>query len=386
MSSILNNIRNMLFVLLGFTFPLVKPLISSILIILLAILLLFQEDIRGKIKKVISSKWMISILALLFLYYISPLFFGFFTDTSWVLKRVSLLLILPILYSFSFSQKTINLSIFAFLSSMFLSSVIALADNYEIIQFTKNWTWSAFLQYTEHNVFLAIALLLSFYTLFRVKLSLFNRNILLVFILTFLFSLFTEGGKAGQLVFIISIILFFIFHFKDKRTLMFFSVLSIFIFSVVIYHSSPIVKKRFTHEIKSIRSAEPSFRNNLFIYSVDLIQENPIIGYGTGSFTDVFKEVNKSTKITVDYGHKTPHNNYLYIWFELGIIGLIVFMFIFYFQIKELLQKKDALFRVLFPLIYLIIMLADSYFFSHNTLIMYLFLSVITLQYQYKPS
>ena len=149
MSSILNNIRNMLFVLLGFTFPLVKPLISSILIILLAILLLFQEDIRGKIKKVISSKWMISILALLFLYYISPLFFGLFTDTSWVLKRVSLLLILPILYSFSFSQKTINLSIFAFLSSMFLSSVIALADNYEIIQFTKNWTWSAFLQYTE---------------------------------------------------------------------------------------------------------------------------------------------------------------------------------------------------------------------------------------------
>ena len=385
MSSILNNIRNILFILLGFTFPL-SISISSILIILLAILLLFQEDIRGKIKKVISSKWMISILALLFLYYISPLFFGFFTDTSWVLKRVSLLLILPILYSFSFSQKTINLSIFAFLSSMFLSSVIALADNYEIIQFTKNWTWSAFLQYTEHNVFLAIALLLSFYTLFRVKLSLFNRNILLVFILTFLFSLFTEGGKAGQLVFIISIILFFIFHFKDKRTLMFFSVLSIFIFSVVIYHSSPIVKKRFTNEIKSIRSAEPSFRNYLFIYSVDLIQENPIIGYGTGSFSDVFKEVNKSTKRTVDYDHKTPHNNYLYIWFELGIIGLIVFMFIFYFQIKELLQKKDALFRVLFPLIYLIIMLADSYFFSHNTLIMYLFLSVITLQYQYKPS
>ena len=385
MSSILNNIRNILFILLGFTFPL-SISISSILIILLAILLLFQEDIRGKIKKVISSKWMISILALLFLYYISPLFFGFFTDTSWVLKRVSLLLILPILYSFSFSQKTINLSVFAFLSSMFLSSVIALADNYEIIQFTKNWTWSAFLQYTEHNVFLAIALLLSFYTLFRVKLSLFNRNILLVFILTFLFSLFTEGGKAGQLVFIISIILFFIFHFKDKRTLMFFSVLSVFIFSVVIYHSSPIVKKRFTHEIKSIRSAEPSFRNNLFIYSVDLIQENPIIGYGTGSFSDVFKEVNKSTKRTVDYDHKTPHNNYLYIWFELGIIGLIVFMFIFYFQIKELLQKKDALFRVLFPLIYLIIMLADSYFFSHNTLIMYLFLSVITLQYQYKPS
>ena len=384
-SNIFNNIRNLLFVLLGFVFPL-SVAISAILIVLVAILSLFEEEVILKLKTITSSKWMVSVLLLLFLYYVSPLFFGIFTDTSWVLERVSLLLILPILYCVSFSQKTINGSVFSFLSSMFLSSVIAIADNYEIIHFTKNWTWSAFLQYTEHNVFLSISLIFSFYALFRVKLRLLNRNIILVFVPVFLFSLFIEAGKAGQLVFLISIVLFFVIHFRNQWKRIVVAILSILIFSVFVYQSSSIVKKRFSHEFKSISNNEPSFRNNLFIYSVELIKENPIIGYGAGSFTDVFKHLNKTTKRTVSYAHKTPHNNYLYVWLELGIVGLLILMLIFYFQIKELLQKKDALFRILFPFIYLTIMLADSYFFSHNTLIMYLFLSVITIQYQCKPS
>ena len=384
-SNIFNNIRNLLFVLLGFVFPL-SVAISTILIVLVAILSLFEEEVILKLKTITSSKWMVSVLLLLFLYYVSPLFFGIFTDTSWVLERVSLLLILPILYCVSFSQKTINGSVFSFLSSMFLSSVIAIADNYEIIHFTKNWTWSAFLQYTEHNVFLSISLIFSFYALFRVKLRLLNRNIILVFVPVFLFSLFIEAGKAGQLVFLISIVLFFVIHFRNQWKRIVVAILSILIFSVFVYQSSSIVKKRFSHEFKSISNNEPSFRNNLFIYSVELIKENPIIGYGAGSFTDVFKHLNESTKRTVSYAHKTPHNNYLYVWFELGIVGLLILMLIFYFQIKELLQKKDALFRVLFPFIYLTIILADSYFFSHNTLIMYLFISVITIQYQCKPS
>ena len=38
------------------------------------------------------------------------------------------------------------------------------------------------------------------------------------------------------------------------------------------------------------------------------------------------------------------------------------------------------------PIMFLIIMISDSYFFSQNTLILYLFLSVITINYQYKLS
>ena len=169
------NTRNLIFLLLAFTFPLSVPL-SNILAVLLAVLILLEGSFSKKIQKINSSKWMRSVFILWVMYIIS--FFVFyilnnetFTDTFWLIKRISLLLLLPIFYSSSFSEKTIQKSVFSFLISMFLSSVIAIAENYEIINLNPNWTISAFLKYTDHNVFLAFSLIISFYSLFSIKLE-----------------------------------------------------------------------------------------------------------------------------------------------------------------------------------------------------------------------
>ena len=137
---------------------------------------------------------------------------------------------------------------------------------------------------------------------------------------------------------------------------------------------------------KNILQNRKSDRNILLKETIILIKKNPILGYGTGSFTDEFGSVNEETQKVVSNQHKTPHNNYLYVWFELGILGLIIFLSIFYFQIKELIKKADGIFIILFPIMFLIIMFTDSYLFSQNTLVLYLFLSIITINYQYKPS
>ena len=140
------------------------------------------------------------------------------------------------------------------------------------------------------------------------------------------------------------------------------------------------------NSLKEVVKNENSVRRILLKETIILIKQNPILGYGTGSFTDEFGSVNEETQKVVSSQHKTPHNNYLYVWFELGILGLIVFLAIFYFQIKELIKKADGGFLILFPIMFLIIMFTDSYLFSQNTLVLYLFLSVITINYQYKPS
>ena len=384
------NTRNLIFLLLAFTFPLSVPL-SNILAVLLAVLILLEGSFSKKIQKINSSKWMRSFFILWVMYIIS--FFVFyilnnetFTDTFWLIKRISLLLLLPIFYSSSFSEKTIQKSVFSFLISMFLSSVIAIAENYEIINLNPNWTISAFLKYTDHNVFLAFSLIISFYSLFSIKLENKYRDIILFFIPVYLFSLFTEGGKSGQLVFLFSVILFLIFLFKKKWELLLLSLMSVFVFSSIVYNTSDIVKNRFNYEAKNILQNRKSSRNILLKETIILIKKNPIFGYGTGSFTDEFGSVNEETQKVVSNQHKTPHNNYLYVWFELGILGLIVFLSIFYFQIKELIKKADGIFLILFPIMFLIIMFTDSYLFSQNTLVLYLFLSVITINYQYKPS
>ena len=382
--NLISNTRNLVFLLLGFTFPLSVAL-SNILVVLLAVLILFEGSFSEKIQKINSSKWIKSILLLWFMYIIYFFLFGSFTDTFWLIKRISLLLLLLIFYSSSFSEKTIQKSVFAFLISMFLSSVVSIADKYEIIYFTKNWTWSAFLKYTDHNVFLAFSLIISLYSLFRIKLEKKYRNIILFFIPFYLFSIFTEGGKSGQLVFLFSVILFSIFLFKNKWKPLLLSLVSVFVFSAIVYNTSDIVKKRF-NSLKEVVKNEKSVRHILLKETIILIKKNPVLGYGTGSFTDEFGSVNENTKKVVNYQHKTPHNNYLYVWFELGIVGLIIFLSIFYFQIKELIKKEDGIFLILFPIMFLIIMFTDSYLFSQNTLVLYLFLSIVIINYQYKPS
>ena len=154
----------------------------------------------------------------------------------------------------------------------------------------------------------------------------------------------------------------------------------------VVYNTSGMIQKRYTNEIGKFLTKQPTSRYLLFTHSLEIIKKQPVIGHGTGSFTDIFKKINKETEKIVRNNHKTPHNNYLYVWIELGMIGLLILLSIFYFQIRELKKLKDGFVRILLPTMYLSIMFTDSYLFTHNTLVLYIFLSLISVNYQYKPS
>tara|TARA_B100001540_G_C15816957_1_gene648223 strand:+ start:8819 stop:9631 length:813 start_codon:yes stop_codon:yes gene_type:complete len=270
---------------------------------------------------------------------------------------------------------------------MFISSVIAIFENYEVININgSNWTWAAFLQYTDHNVFLASSIVISIYLVYKVEFHKKYKNIILFFLPFYLFSIFTEAGKSGQIVLILLLVLFFMFLFKNNIKKLTIYVITLIIGVFVIYNTSEIVEKRFTYELKRFMENKTSSRSLLFTHSIDLIKEKPVLGYGAGSFTDKFRDINEETKKVIRYQHKTPHNNYLYVWIELGLLGLLMFLLIFYFQIKELYRQNDGDFMILLPILYLCVMMTDTYLFNQNTLILYVFLSIIVVNYQYKLS
>tara|TARA_B100001029_G_C15052143_1_gene451560 strand:- start:908 stop:2071 length:1164 start_codon:yes stop_codon:yes gene_type:complete len=383
---LLVKISNLVLLLIGCSLPLSIAL-SNIFVVLLAVLILLQGNVLEKIQKIKSSKWMLSVTGLWVLYIIYWGLFGCFQeDTFWIIKKTSLLLLLPTFYIANFSNKTIRNSVFAFLFFMFVSSVIGILENYGAINLNLKWEEVLFLEYPEHNVFLAFSLIIVLYSLFRINLPIKYTIVLLVFFLFYLISIFTEAGRSGQLAFLLSMVLFFIFLFKSHWKLILISLISIFVFVLVVYNTSESVKKRYNYErvIKKIIDGE-SDRGVLLMGAITLIKEDPVFGYGTGSFMHHFQLLDKGAKL-VAKRHKHPHNNYLYVWIELGALGLILLVSIFYFQIKELLKKEDGIYRILFPIIFLIIMTADNYFYNQNTLVLYLFLSIITINYQYKLS
>ena len=383
---LLSNFKNILMVLLALSISL-SISVSNIILITLLIIVVLEGDFNNKIKKILSSNWMVSIILLLLLYYIYWIFFGNFSDSNWLLKRVSLLWLLPVFYSTNISNKTTEKSVFAFFISMFISSVIAISENYGLLNINgENWTNSAFLKYTEHNVFLASSILILIFSYFKLSLSPLFKIILLIFLPVYLFSLFTEAGKSGQLVFIVLLTIFIFVELRKNIKYLALVLFLIYLSVFVVYNTSEALQKRFTKEISIFLSKESSSRSLLFTHSLDIIKKKPIIGYGTGSFTDIFRKINKKTEKIVRYNHKTPHNNYLYVWIELGILGLIILLSIFYFQIRELIKLKDGFVRILLPIMYLAIMFTDSYLFTHNTLVLYIFLSIIAVNYQHKPS
>ncbi|MBL6987958.1 MAG: O-antigen ligase family protein [Methylobacter sp.] len=70
--------------------------------------------------------------------------------------------------------------------------------------------------------------------------------------------------------------------------------------------------------------------------TMELIQKKPLLGYGTSSFKNIYspyvaaKYQDWRGEVTTD-----PHNQYLFIWLENGLIGLLIFLAYIYTAIRQ---------------------------------------------------
>ena len=108
-----------------------------------------------------------------------------------------------------------------------------------------------------------------------------------------------------------------------------------------------------------------------------MIKENIFIGVGTGDFPREYKRINQintpDSPIT-----SNPHNMYILVLTQLGLIGLISFLSIFYYQIKLSRNSSNRFIRdfgLALPLLFSIILLGDSYLLGHYTTLIYVLFS-----------
>lgn len=394
MNKLLSNVQQFLFVLLGVFIP-TSVAITNLIIGLLALCWILERNFKAKFDVIKSSKWMLSIFAFIGLYVLGLLWGDQHLNADWQFQRLALLLVFPVLMTMNLKQETIKRAVIAFLGTAFISAFLAIAINNNIISplghylsfIEISWRNSSFIAYNYHNVILALASSLCLYILIERKNK--YHYVLLVFFLIYALSIFTEMGRAGQVIFNISSVFYIIYY--NRRNLLRLCVLFILLFSFqfVIYNSTNVYKDRLdavsniiqNNGDKDSRAGKiKDIRYVFIIESLNRIIEKPIFGFGTGSFGTIFNEQVKSVH-RFDK-HTTPHNQYLYVWFELGILGLVLLLLIFYLQIKELFRKKDGIHRVLLPLSFMFLMLVDSYFFIFILTICYIFLYTIYSRYQ----
>ena len=390
-------LKGIALITLAFFAP-ISIFVTDLAIFSLVILWLFEGHFRSKWNIIKSSPWILSLLALLLLYVVGMLWGTNHQGAEWLFQKSILLLLLPILYTLNFSHKEVKYSLFAFLSATTLSALIASLINLGLIKhlfkyssiFANNWQNPAFIPYTEHNIFLAFSLLVSFFLLYNSYSNKALRIVLVLISILFLMNLYSEKGRSGQFAFIFIFLSFSIITFWNKKHLIFLSVIAIVVINLIAYFSSPQFNQRIKKIQIQVNQLEKNNLNNLntryyfFKYSFEKIKEKPVLGYGTGSFVKEFSSISEHANKILAGVHKTPHNNYLFICFELGFVGLLVFLSIFFFQIKAYKSLNQGYFRMIFPAIFLVIMLTDTYFQNHNTAVLYCYLSFIFFTYSFE--
>ena len=233
---------------------------------------------------------------------------------------------------------------------------------------------------------------------FRTKIDDINSYFLIAFLFTITVNMFITGGRAGQVMFfaMIIIVIFQYYRSNIKKALIVIGVLVPLVFAMA-YSSSKIFENRVDAAMSNISNFEENqnssvgLRLTYAINSINLIQESPLLGTGVGSFKELYPEVHKNNTPHLPIIANQPHNMYVLVLVELGIVGLLSMLYILYSQVKiSLTNQKGSLQNILgfgFPILFAIVMLSEAYLFLHYTTWLFVFMSAILYkEYTYETN
>ena len=378
-----------LLIALAFLMPLTVSGANSIIVII-CLLWLFSGDYKAKYNHIISSKLMIASLVFYCLHIIGMLWTE---DLLWGLhilhKMWYFLLLFPILFNIV-QRKYIKYYLNAFLLAIALTEIVSYLVWFQIIPEFKNASVenpTPFMSHISYNPILTLAIYVVYHNLcFKTNLSLSKFFLYSFFAISMTINMFITGGRAGQVMFFAMLIILIFQFFNNEKIKSLFTVLVLIpLIFFAAYQASPLFKERV--DIAVNETINYGVDNNIdgsigqrITYarnSWDVIKENPIIGIGTGDFPSEYLKINQIN--TAHMASTTnPHNMYVLIAMQLGLIGLVSMLSIFYYQIKISFNASNRLFKdlgIALPLMFLVIMWSDSYILGHFTTLIFVFFS-----------
>ena len=377
--SSLDRIYQYLLIAAFFLLPL-TVLGNNIAIWVITLIWLFSGNYLEKINQIINNKLALASSFFFLIHVIGLLWTEHF---DWGLeitrKMLPFLLVLPIFLNVSNKQNK-NIYISAFLLAISISEGLSYLIWFGIMEPFKYATIdnpTPLMSHISYNPFLAFALYLVLYKLISgEKLLTLERVLYTFFAFTMTFNMFITGGRAGQVMFFIALIILAFQYFKNAQIkASFVSALAIVLISSLAYNTSPLFKERVDTAADNVinyqlnRDTPVGQRITFLINSYEMFSKSPIIGVGTGDFPFEYSEINSINSPEV-IETSQPHNMYMLVLAQLGLIGLLSLGWIFYNQFRIALFSKDKFTHqvgLAMPILFLVIMWSDSYLLGHYT-------------------
>jgi O-antigen ligase len=359
--------------------------ISSFLAYLMLLLFIVQGNFKTHFLKIKNNFFVYAVLWFVFLHFLGLLWTEDFIWAQNVLKR-EWKLIFILLFMMIIKKEHFNYYLKCFILGMTFSEIVSYAIWFEIIPpfmyAAKNGMYTPFMWHLSYNIYLAVAISLVLHFLIHDKqLDKIKQIILSFFFLTMTINMFITGGRAGQIAFLTMLLVmsytFLKTHFKIAISIMSVLVIS-FIFA---YITSDLFSKRVNLAIYEVQTFQENhqtsvgYRIALALNMMEIIKENPLIGVGTGDMLQEYAKVNEKSLYKTDI--MQPHNMYILVLVEFGLLGLMSLLALFYTKFRIAFFLKDELknIRFAFIIMFLVIMLSNSYLYTHHTMVLYMFLS-----------
>ena len=205
---------------------------------------------------------------------------------------------------------------------------------------------------------------------------------LIASLLGFIILFFTKSHGA-LLAVSIALLFYFIFEKSYRKfsiTICALFILFIFIFTSPIQYFNTFKQQLFSPGIH-LQITSTEIRSHLWRNSLGIIKDNYLLGTGIRSFKNTMNKYHNINWIEI-YPH--PHNIFLNVWIELGLFGLIVFLFIIkqiFISLQEMLRRNNKMFYplALSWITILIHSLVDLPYFKNDLSILFFILLGLTI-------
>ncbi|GAB4031116.1 MAG: hypothetical protein Fur0012_07990 [Elusimicrobiota bacterium] len=144
-------------------------------------------------------------------------------------------------------------------------------------------------------------------------------------------GVFLTGSRSYFLSFIFATV--FVSYFKSKRFFNLYA-LSIIVYSMAVFFAFPQIRQRAASSFDNVYNNEnsASLRMNFWKAGLKTFALNPVYGVGDGQLTNYLKPY-KEQGLIDSVAH--AHNAYITCMAESGIVGLLIYLYIFFFFMKK---------------------------------------------------
>ena len=282
---------------------------------------------------------------LLLLCFIVGLGYGVATNGEAIsmLSKYRELLFIPLLTSFLSTERTRYWAWNAFIISSVLILVISYLMHFGILNLNHQGD-PAFKSRITHSIFISFFGFFCAHKAYDGKA--YKKLYWLLFIACSYNLFFIVEGRTGQLIAVSLILLFAVQRFTNRGLVMTVFVVGILMLLFLNYSDKA---TRFNEGVVNMQSdlkpgpeqSQTSMgqRYMFWRYSLELIAEKPLFGHGTGSFAKEYERIASTETMMA----KNPHNEFLMVSVQLGVVGLLIYLGFLasqYFLSKKLADQE----------------------------------------------